>query len=334
MARELEFLYASARIKALETKLLGKSTIDRILEADGPEEALKVLSDTDYGSDIAEMNNIYDFEKVLANSLKRTYKDVADSLKDDNIIRFFILKQDYHNLKVLIKGKILGVSGKQYFSELSTISTEEMEKLIDEDVSAMVPESIKNAYRNAMTAYESTQDPQQIDLILDKALYEELYKLVKAAGNDLLSRYFSALVDLINIKTMFRLIRIKADVRVLDKALLPGGTISKETLEKLFGEPVQGIIDSFTSSPYNKIVEEGLSAWESTGSSAVFERLSDNYLLSLARKGLYKPFGAETVMGYLIARENEVKNLRILLVGKINRISTEMIRERLRDVYV
>jgi len=334
MARELDFLYASARIKALETKLLGKSTIDRILEADGPEEALKVLSDTDYGSDIAEMNNIYDFEKVLTNSLKRTYKDVADSLKDDSIIKFFSLKQDYHNLKVLMKGKILGVSGKSYISELSTISLDEMEKLMDEDVTAMVPETIKNAYRNAMSAYELSQDPQQIDLILDKALYEELYKIVLSTNNDLLRSYFNALVDLTNIKTMFRLIRMKADVRVLERALLPGGTINKETFEKLFSEPVQSIIENFASSPYNHIVEKGLSAWERSNSAAVFERLSDDYLLNMAKKGKYKPFGAETVIGYLIARENEIKNLRILLVGKINRISSEMIKERLRDVYV
>jgi len=334
MAREMDFLYVSARIKALETKLLGKSAIDRILEADGPEEALKVLSDTDYGSDIAEMDNIYDFEKVLAKSLKRTYKDVADSLKDNNIIKFFTLKQDYHNLKVLIKGKIIGVSGRPYISELGTISVEEMEKLIDEDVTAMVPETMKNAYREAMSIYESSQDPQQIDLILDRALYEELYKVVLSINNDLLQSYFKALVDLTNIKTMFRLIRMKADIRVLERALLPGGTIGKETFERLFGEPVQSIIESFASSPYGNIVEKGLSAWESSNSAAVLERLSDDYLLNMVKKGLYKPFGAETVIGYLVARENEVKNLRILLVGKINRIPSEMIKERLRDVYV
>jgi V/A-type H+-transporting ATPase subunit C len=334
MARELDFLYASARIKALETKLLGKSTIDRILEADGAEEALKVLSDTDYGSDIAEMNNIYDFEKVLLNSMKRSYKAVEDSLKDSRYIRFFTLKQDYHNLKVLFKSKILNTSGSQYFSPLGKVPLEEMEKLTEEDASALVPESIKNAYRSAVNAYETTQDPQQIDLVLDKALYEELDKLVKSTKSAMLKSYFEALVDLTNIKTLIRLMQMKADIRLLERALLPGGAITKDTFEKLYGEPVQTIVDSFASSTYQKVVEVGLSSWSNTGSLAVYERLADDYLLNLARKGLYKPFGEETVIGYLAAKENEAKILRILLVGKINRIPTEMIKERLRDVYV
>jgi len=39
-------------------------------------------------------------------------------------------------------------------------------------------------------------------------------------------------------------------------------------------------------------------------------------------------------VGYIGARENEIKILRVLLVGKINGISEDLIRERLRDVYV
>ncbi|MGB4132343.1 MAG: V-type ATPase subunit, partial [Tepidanaerobacteraceae bacterium] len=88
------------------------------------------------------------------------------------------------------------------------------------------------------------------------------------------------------------------------------------------------------NTPYKQLVEEGISQWESTGSPSLFEKLIDNFLISLARRGLYKPFGSETVIGYLAARENEIKLLRIIMVGKINGISSDMIRERLRDVYV
>ena len=42
-------------------------------------------------------------------------------------------------------------------------------------------------------------------------------------------------------------------------------------------------------------------------------------------------FGAEIAIGYIVALEYEVKNIRIILAGKDAGLSPEVIRERLRD---
>ncbi len=334
MARDVDFLYASARVKALETKLLGRNAIDRILEAEGPEEAFKVLGDTEYGNDLANLENVYDFEKVLENSLKRTYKTISDSIKDRRIVKFFTLRHDYHNLKVILKRKIVNLDVKGYFSKLGEVPVDELQKMADEDITAMVPANFKDAFAKAWEVYETTQEPQQIDIVIDRALFEELKGLVEEIGDSLLRDYLASLADLMNIKTMVRLTHMNSDVRVLERALLPGGNLDSDFFIKQFSEQIQGIIDALMSSPYRKVVEEGLSSWANTGSPAVYERLADNYLLNMVKVGLYKPFGPEPVIGYLAAKENEAKVLRILLVGKINGISSEMIKERLRDVYV
>ena len=334
MANELDFLYVSARIKVLETKLLGKTAIERILDADGSEEALKVLSDTDYGNDFAEMDNVYDFENALAKSFARTIKTLKESFDEHEILRFFLVKNDYHNLKVIIKSSILGIEAKEYFSPLGEVSISEMIKFSEGDAIAMIPDSMKEAYSRAMEAYEVTQDPQQIDLILDKALFEEMKAIVESINDDFLREYFVAMVDLNNIRTLLRLKKIGAEAKTFDDSLLSGGSLDVEILKELFAGEVSKIIEAFSSSPYREVIEEGIAQWEESGGPSVFEKLIDNYLIGLARRGLYKPFGPEPVIGYLAAKENEMKILRIILVGKINSISTDMIRERLRDVYV
>ncbi|MDD4568917.1 MAG: V-type ATP synthase subunit C [Tepidanaerobacteraceae bacterium] len=334
MAKDTDFLYVSARIKFLETKLLGRTAIERLLDAQGPDEALKVLSDTDYGSDIAEMENIYDFERVLEKSMVRTIRTLKESFKDHEMIRFFTVKNDYHNLKVIVKGNILGTEPKEYFSHLGEVSPEEMKKFAEGDNGAIIPDSLKKAYHKAIEVYEVTRDPQQVDLALDKALFEDMAQITKNVKAPFLEEYLTDLVDLTNIKTLVRLRKINADIRTLDSALLPGGNLTKEFFKEIFSGNTQSIIEALNSLPYNQVVEEGLMQWESSGSPSVFEKLLDNYLISIARKGLYKPFGPETVIGYLAARENELKILRIIMVGKINSISSDMIRERLRDVYV
>jgi V/A-type H+-transporting ATPase subunit C len=182
--------------------------------------------------------------------------------------------------------------------------------------------------------FEETQDPQQIDLFLDRALYEELIELTKEIGHEFLKDYLVALVDLINIKTMVRLKYMESDLKALEKSLLPGGTIEQAFFEKYFKEPVQSLVDALSSSRYAKVVKEGLENWISTGSPATYEKLSDDFLLGILKKGIYKPYGLETVAGYIGAKENEIKILRVLMVGKINGISEDVIRERLRDVYV
>ncbi len=335
MARDMDFLYASARVKALETKLLGKADFDKMLDAEGAEEVLKLLADTDYGMDIAEMKNIYDFPKILYSHNKRAYDVIRDSVKNPLVVRFFTLKNDYHNLKVLIKNEILGPDeARNHYLYLGEVELAQLEKLAADDPTALVPDNIKEAYRAAKAVYEITQDAQQIDITLDNALFSDLKNITEKLGEDLIKEYFSAMADLTNIKTMIRLMKIKAEVRDLERALLPGGIIEYDFFVRLFNEPIQNIIDTFTFSPYQKVVDEGLSRFVNTKRLDHFEKLTDDYLINIARRGLYKPFGIEPVFGYLAATENEVNILRMVLVGKINGIPSDMLKEMLRDVYV
>lgn len=333
MAREQDFLYVSGRIRVLETKLLGQNTINRILDADGPDEALKIIGDTEYGSGISEMEDIYDFEKLLDKSMENTYEIIRDSIQDHRFIRFFTLKYDYHNLKVVIKDEILGTSSRKYYSSLGQIKPELLEKL-SSDEKQELPQSIEEAYTKAKEIYEETKDPQKVDIVLDKALFSDMGKLAEEIRDPFLLKYFKTMIDLINIKILVRLKRIKSDGMTLQEAIFPGGNLSQELLLELFPRDIEDIVEALSKTDYHKVVETGLSTWGKTGSLATFEKMSDDYLLGLAREGLYKPFGSEPLIGYLAARETEVKILRTLLVGKINDIPKDMIRERLRELYV
>ena len=45
-------------------------------------------------------------------------------------------------------------------------------------------------------------------------------------------------------------------------------------------------------------------------------------------------FGPDRILSYIYAKETEIKVIRIIMVGKLNNIAEEVIRERLRDLYV
>lgn len=45
-------------------------------------------------------------------------------------------------------------------------------------------------------------------------------------------------------------------------------------------------------------------------------------------------YGIEPVITYIIAKEYEIKAIRLIMTGKINKIDTTVIKERMRDIYV
>lgn len=78
------------------------------------------------------------------------------------------------------------------------------------------------------------------------------------------------------------------------------------------------------------IIEE----YKNTSSLSNFEKYVDDYLMDLIKETNSINYGAEVIFAYLIAKEVEIKNLRLVLVGKVNDLPFEFIKERLREVYV
>lgn len=48
----------------------------------------------------------------------------------------------------------------------------------------------------------------------------------------------------------------------------------------------------------------------------------------------YKALTIEPLVAYVYAKETEIKNIRMILTGKINQVEPKNIKERLRDSYV
>ena len=55
--------------------------------------------------------------------------------------------------------------------------------------------------------------------------------------------------------------------------------------------------------------------------------------MELNKESKYIVFGPEPLFTYLVAKECEINAIRLIMVSKINNISSEKIRERLRDTY-
>lgn len=328
------YAYAVGRVRAMEAKLLDRGKIDRMVEAKSAEEALKVLGETEYAGYLTELGSVHDYEQLLDAELRRVYLELRKISPAPELIAFFARKFDYHNLKVLFKAARLAEKRQELLvRETGNIPLAELIRAVSEDSYVNLPPRMRQAAETLSEAFRLEPDPQLVDLLLDRALYEESAQTVESLDSPFLQEYFACLTDLLNIKTYLRVRRAGRGRELLEQALLPGGKLDVSGLVQLT-EPLEVLVDRLMYSRYASVVEEGVQTYQKTDSLTRFEKLADDFLLKSIKQAKYLTFGPEPLAGYLLAKENELKLIRIIMVSKINRLPTEEIKERLRDVYV
>ncbi|NLN06739.1 MAG: V-type ATP synthase subunit C [Firmicutes bacterium] len=334
MLKTDRYAYAIGRIKVMETRLLDRDRIERMVEAKSADEALKVLGESEYSDYLADLADVHEYEKILSAELLRIYRELRQLSPEEKIIAFFARKYDYHNLKVLFKAAHLKEERPELLLPgLGNIPLDELVRAVSEEDFRNLPPRMQEAAQKLAEKLQDGFDPQLVDLWLDQALYAELAEDVQRSKNKYLRDYFTGLVDLTNIKTFLRVRRMQRSKSFLAAVLLPGGSLDLLAMLDLT-DPLEVIVDRLASSPYAQVVAEGVQLFQQTDTLTRYEKLADNFLLERVRQAKYVTLGPEPVIGYLLAKENEIKIIRIVLTGKINRLPVAEIRERLRDAYV
>ncbi len=334
MSDKTRYAYAVGRIRAIEKRLLDKNKLDKMLDAKSPEDAVKVLVEAEYGTSSGDLASVFEYERLLNEETKKVFKLLNDIAPQPELFELFLLKNDYHNIKVLLKDEFLGQNNDNLLTSTGSISLTKLKYMLKERELADLPSIMRKAVDDSLDSFNRTRDPQVIDLILDKACFTQMIEVAKATENEFLLGLIVRMVDLANIKIFLRVKSLKKSWDFLQSILLPGGKIDKDVFIKNLQDSLDNFINALRSSAYGQLCEEGITDYISSGSLAKFENLSDNFIMSYVKKARYISFGIEPLIGYLVAKETEIKNARIIMIGKINNISNDIIRERLREAYV
>ena len=316
--------YAVARIRVLEQRLLTKQAFSQMAEARTPDEALRMLKDAGY--DTGEIENAYEYEKVLAAELSKTYALVQELAPDENFLDIFLYKVDYHNLKVLIKEELSGLDGEKYLLQGGTIPVDTLKKAIEDKDTSILPEEMANAVENAYESFHSMQSGQAVDVALDKGVFASMEKMAKASKQGFLMEYVALIADLTNLKSYMRIKKMKKTFEFFRMVYVPGGSLTLDFFQKVFkAENPSAELKGIRYSGLAEGMEKGFTE---------FEKLCDNYVTEFTRKAKYISLTVEPLIAYVYAKETEIKTVRIIMSSKINKIDAETIKERLRDAYV
>lgn len=327
--KDIDYIFLSTRVKAMERSLLTKGRIEQMLDAPTNEDAAKVLVECGY-PEMTEITNS-ELDRILSEQQENTMADLGSCAPDKFIIDVFKLRYDYHNAKVLVKAEALSsepelllMAGGRYGRQRLADDYRREDLLAYSDL-------FRRGLTRAREVLGSTGDPQLADFILDRAYFEELSALAKASENKFLEGYVALCIDAANLRSAVRASRLNKGINFLEQVLVPGGTVSVRNLATARGEELGSL---FLSSKLSAAAAEG-SAKSAPGSGSLteFERLCDNAIINYLSDGRRVPFGAEPIIAYLYARENEATIIRIIMAGRIAGLDRTTIQQRLRQTY-
>ncbi len=333
-------MYASARIRSLENRLVGRERMEVLIEARTSAEVMDRLAE--YGMKPAEEADgtaptgeavSAAREGMLLAVLEEAFAEVEHAVPDATVFRYFRYPYDCNNLKAAIKCGIRGIPAGDMLFDFGTVPADEVETLVREGNYETLPPAMAAAVPEAKDAYDRTGDPRRIDTVLDRACYADMLAAATESGDETLIAWMKAKIDLTNLLTAIRILRMNmgsVGEAFLGEALLPGGTLDG----KFFAEACEGseaaLWEALSPTAYYRLANvEG----DPRPLSAV-EKACDDFYMNLVREGGKTPFGAPVVGGYLIGCEVSVKNIRIILAAKDAELDSAVIRERIRVSYV
>jgi len=330
----MKFTQAISRIWVLETRLLDRPKIDRMIDAPSASEVLRILNETEYSNVSNNVKRAEDYEEILSAELSRVYNLVYEISPVKEVVKIMSLKYDYHNIKVLLKGKVLKKDLSDMLIRLGSLDLQDIKRKIDGDNYNKISGILGKGIAEAMTIFNETKDPQKIDIIIDKYMFIELSEINKSLNYGFIDNLVKAMIDSTNIKTLLRIKKQNKGREFAEEVIYEGGAIEKSRLVSLINESPENIMNKLQSTIYSDMIKVGFEEYIETSSTNLLEKLSDNYIMDLMKKSKLVSFGPERLIAYIYAKETEIKIVRIIMVAKLNNIADEVIRERLRDIYV
>lgn len=309
----------------MENRLLTRDRMDRMIDAADDGEARKVLAECGY----PEGGSL---DQALAAARADVFRDMESAVPDRRLVEIFQLKYDYHNAKTLLKAAAMGRDPQPLLLAGGRYDPAELAEGWRREELRGCSSAFQTAMAQAKAVLEDSHDPQQADLILDRACYAEMELLARDLDSRFLQRYVRLLVDVANLRTAVRVHRMGREPEFLRQVLLPGGSVSEQSIAAARADALGEL---FAAGSLAQAAQLGAKlAHPGAGAMTDFERACDDAVTAYLASERRVPFGEELVVGYLYAREAEFTAVRTIFAGRAAKLEGDVIRRRLRETYV
>lgn len=322
--RDTEFAYGVAHIRAHELSLLSNDNLESMISAANLSEAVRVLGDKGWDTESG------DISEMLLKESEKNWKLICDCLPAEHLLDCLIVENDFHNLKTSVKTAFTKEDPDQYFLFPCVYDPQQVKEAIEKKDFSSLPECMGETAEKAYDILARLGSGQMSDVIIDRQAMAIKLQLAEKSDSALLKNAVAMNVAAANIKIALRCVKTGKSLDFMKKAMSEEcPIINIETLQK---KAVEG--ENAVTSYLEGVKEFSQAASLLKENSTLFEKYLDDAIMDKVKEAKYTSFGVEPIFAYFMAREAEIKNVRVILSLKRNGISSDEIRKRVREAYV
>ncbi len=307
-----EYASAVAAVKAMESSLITQSEFEQLINA----------------KSAAEMEAVLSAGKAEHTSLDDVWEMLQSFAPDSNELKILLYRNDFHNLKAALKSMLSNREPEKYYVTPTNLDLAELKPILASKEYDYLPEYMRETAAQAYEILTRTLDGQLSDSLIDSAALSAMQKASDEFGGEFMKKYSQLVTVCADIKTAYRCSIMKKPYSFIETAICGSRELDKESLARASQRGTESLFSFLETTPYNE------AAGILKHSPAQFEKWCDDILTEHAEGARMKSFGTDPLAAYFIAKEAEIKNLRILKVCKECNADKETIMERMRRLYV
>ena len=305
-----DYANAVAVVRTLESRLFNRHDFDQLINARDGKEFETLINSKDSGN------------------LTEVWEMLRGFAPDSKELEIMLYQNDFHNLKAVLKAMISGREPDKYIIKPSNIDTETLKKAFRSKDMDLLPAHMRDTAVEAYGILTTTLDGQSADTYIDSECLKAMRKSAEKSGNEFVMKYVEMVTVCADIKTAYRCSKMGKDRNFLETAICGSSELDKETLIRVTLSGTENLLNFLDGTQYYEL--SGLLR----ENPAKFEKRCDDLITEQVQTAQFKAFGTEPLIAYYIAKETEIKNLRIIKVCRECGADTETIMERLRETYV
>ncbi|MDR2698819.1 MAG: ATP synthase A1 subunit C [Candidatus Methanoplasma sp.] len=334
------YAYTVARVKAKKSLLMKEDDYDKMLMMTVPEIS-RYISEAGYSKEMTDLagrlSGINLLEHATYLNMAKVFGSILLSSTGElyEMVSAYLDKWDVWNLKVILRGKSYGLDADGIREDLvpaGRLGAESLEKLVasdsDDDILANFGKMAHVVFpQEVLSAYKASGNLGVIEDFLEKVHYERLIRSIDLSTrpSHIFYDYVREEVDLKNFETILKL---KAEGVYGDqvmKYIIRGGRKVDDRMLSLLAnaEDVGSMIPEASQLEFGEEIKEALESGNLRETVLALKKYERQKAKKFSR--LY-PLSVIPVIDYMLNKENEVRNIRVIARGTESGLDRETIK--------
>lgn len=336
-----DYAFMSAYLKGQESKAITPDHIGRMAKVSNIQEVLRIIADTDIGSYLEEVpaKDLEDIDECLWVYFDRCLSRLQwlgfltpDMLK---ISSAYVAKYDVFNTKAALQSILTAQKAKMIPMGIihSHGLTDELSHAenIDDIIELLTKCKLEN-YIPALKGYEVGEGAKS-RLLAEARLDSEYYRSMLSVAQDvkdgpILAKAFGLIIDLINLQIVSRAIIEGMGGEAAEYTIAGGYILPDKVAAELLSLKLTDAAKRLQNTQYQDIANEVSTNYDKTKSITAVEETIDKHKFRMLKELLSPRVLSPLVMAwYLILKEVEIRNLRLVLKAIVDGVPVPEIKD-------